>query len=56
VRNVSHGCVNVSPSNAEWLFNLTLVGDPVTIRNTGSKLEPGDGWTAWDMSWPEFAT
>ena len=55
VRNVSHGCINMSPSNAQWLFDLTLVGDPVTIRNTGSKLEPGDGWTAWDMPWPEFA-
>jgi len=55
VRNVSHGCVNVSPGNAQWLFDQTLVGDPVTVRNTGSKLEPGDGWTAWDLAWPDFA-
>jgi lipoprotein-anchoring transpeptidase ErfK/SrfK len=53
-RNVSHGCVNVSPSNARWLFAKTLVGDPITVRGTGDELAPGNGWTAWDMSWKEF--
>ncbi|WP_229073111.1 Ig-like domain-containing protein [Actinoplanes sp. DH11] len=54
-RNVSHGCVNVSPSNARWLFDKTLVGDPVTVRGTEDKLEYGNGWTPWDVSWEEFA-
>ncbi|MFF5290992.1 L,D-transpeptidase [Paractinoplanes globisporus] len=53
-RNVSHGCVNVSPSNAKWLFDKTLIGDPVIVTGTGSKLAYGDGWTAWNVSWPEF--
>jgi lipoprotein-anchoring transpeptidase ErfK/SrfK len=53
-RNVSHGCVNVSPSNARWLFDKTLIGDPITVRGTGDKLSAGNGWTAWDMSWKEF--
>jgi lipoprotein-anchoring transpeptidase ErfK/SrfK len=53
-RNVSHGCVNVSPSNARWLFDKTLIGDPVTVRGTEDKLAAGNGWTAWDMSWKEF--
>ena len=54
-RNVSHGCVNVSPSNARWLFDKTLIGDPITVRGTGDKLDPGNGWTPWDQSWAEFA-
>ena len=54
-RNVSHGCVNVSPSNARWLFDKTLIGDPITVRGTGTKLEPGNGWTAWNLSWKDFA-
>jgi lipoprotein-anchoring transpeptidase ErfK/SrfK len=53
-RNVSHGCVNVSPSNARWLFDKTLVGDPITVRGTGDKLDVGNGWTAWDLSWKDF--
>jgi lipoprotein-anchoring transpeptidase ErfK/SrfK len=52
--NVSHGCVNVSPSNARWLFDKTLVGDPITVSGTGDELEYGNGWTAWDLSWDEF--
>lgn len=54
VRNVSHGCVNVSGSNAAWLFGLTLVGDPVTVRGTERGLDPGDGWTAWNVPWSEY--
>ncbi|WP_306213624.1 L,D-transpeptidase [Actinoplanes sp. RD1] len=53
-RNVSHGCVNVSPSNARWLFARTLVGDPITVRGTEDKLAYGNGWTPWDVSWKEF--
>ncbi len=53
-RNVSHGCVNVSPSNARWLFDKTLIGDPVTVKGTGDKLTSGNGWTAWDVTWEQF--
>jgi lipoprotein-anchoring transpeptidase ErfK/SrfK len=52
--NVSHGCANVSPENAAWLMKVTHVGDLVTVRGTGTKLTPGNGWTAWDMSWDQF--
>ncbi|MFG1609177.1 Ig-like domain-containing protein [Actinoplanes sp. NPDC049265] len=54
-RNVSHGCVNVAPSNARWLFDKTLIGDPITVTGTEDKLSYGDGWTAWNVSWKEFA-
>jgi lipoprotein-anchoring transpeptidase ErfK/SrfK len=53
-RNVSHGCVNLSPSNARWLFDRSKVGDPVTVKGTERKLVAGNGWTAWDLSWDEF--
>ncbi len=55
-RNVSHGCVNVSTANAKWLFSQTLIGDPITVLGTERKLVPGNGWTAWSMSWSEFVT
>lgn len=53
-RNVSHGCTNLSPANAEWLFGLTRIGDPVTVRGTKRQLKHGDGWTMWNMSWDNF--
>lgn len=54
VRNVSHGCTNVSGENAAWLMSVTQVGDLVTITGTEVALEPGNGWTVWDLSWDEF--
>jgi lipoprotein-anchoring transpeptidase ErfK/SrfK len=52
--NVSHGCVNLGPGNAAWLFEESHVGDPVTVSGTEVKLAEGNGWTVWDMSWDEF--
>jgi lipoprotein-anchoring transpeptidase ErfK/SrfK len=52
--NVSHGCVNMSTSNAAWLFGITKMGDPVTIRGTERRLANGNGWTAWNVSWGQW--
>ncbi|MPZ25786.1 MAG: L,D-transpeptidase family protein [Micromonosporaceae bacterium] len=54
VRNVSHGCVNLAPDDAKWLFRRIKVGDPVIVTGTEHDLTQGNGWTAWDMSWEEF--
>ena len=53
-RNVSHGCVNMSQENAAWLFDQTLVGDPVTVRGTERRLADGNGWTPWLFRWPDY--
>ncbi|GGQ77743.1 hypothetical protein GCM10010166_54640 [Couchioplanes caeruleus subsp. azureus] len=53
-RNVSHGCVNVSMAMGKWLFERTLMGDPVTVSGTEDRLENGNGWTDWNMSWDEY--
>jgi lipoprotein-anchoring transpeptidase ErfK/SrfK len=52
--NVSHGCTNVSTENAKWLFGITHVGDPVIVKNTGSPLQWGNGYTDWDKSFDEY--
>ncbi|WP_155372623.1 L,D-transpeptidase [Catellatospora vulcania] len=54
VRNVSHGCVNVSMANAVYLFNLTSVGTPVTVKGTERKVKPANGWTAWSVGWEDY--
>ena len=53
-RNVSHGCVNVSVENGKWIYEWVRVGDPVVVKGTERRLPPGQGWTAWDMSWEQF--
>ncbi len=30
--NVSHGCISLSPTDAEWYFNTVHVGDPVIVK------------------------
>ncbi|MEV6690463.1 Ig-like domain-containing protein [Micromonospora sp. NPDC051196] len=52
--NVSHGCVNVSMANGAWLFNNTKVGDPIVVKGTERKLQLGNGWTDWNVSWEQY--
>ncbi|MEV4812395.1 L,D-transpeptidase [Micromonospora avicenniae] len=52
--NTSHGCTNVSAAAADWLMNVTKVGDLVTVKGTEVELQYGNGWTAWNVSWDEF--
>jgi lipoprotein-anchoring transpeptidase ErfK/SrfK len=52
--NVSHGCVNVSMAMGAWLFSQTRIGDPITVKGTERKLQNGNGWTDWNMSWEEY--
>jgi lipoprotein-anchoring transpeptidase ErfK/SrfK len=53
--NVSHGCLNVSPSNAIWFYNNTKRGDIVQIVNTvGSTLPGTDGLGDWNIPWDQW--
>ncbi len=52
--NVSHGCVGMSPSNAQWLFGLTKVGDPVEVTGTDRPMEAANGYGDWNVPWREY--
>jgi lipoprotein-anchoring transpeptidase ErfK/SrfK len=52
--NVSHGCVNLSPTNAKWFFDLAKKGDAVEITRSGRNVKPGDGWTDWTVPWASY--
>ncbi|MDZ4236163.1 MAG: L,D-transpeptidase, partial [Dietzia sp.] len=48
--NVSHGCINLSPANAQWFFDNFGSGDPVVIKNTGGGLyNQPDGASDWQI-------
>jgi lipoprotein-anchoring transpeptidase ErfK/SrfK len=52
--NVSHGCVNLSPANAETYYNLAVPGDPVTVTGSPKGGTWGNGWTYWFLSWTDL--
>ncbi|MBT0568275.1 Ig-like domain-containing protein [Williamsia sp. CHRR-6] len=50
--NVSNGCLNLSPENAEWFMNTSLRGDIVIVKNTVGDILPGnDGLGDWNIPW-----
>lgn len=56
VDNVSHGCINLNPTNAKTFFDFSRVGDVVEV--TGSPRPPvtGDhGVMDWSTPWNDWA-
>ncbi|MCW2622057.1 MAG: ErfK/YbiS/YcfS/YnhG [Frankiales bacterium] len=55
VANVSHGCINLAPPDAEWYFNLAKRGDVVKIVNAVQPpLTYDAGSQDWNMSYAEW--
>ncbi len=55
VTNVSHGCVNVSPSNALAFYNFSRVGDVVEVVGSPRPPAQGDhGVMDWSTPWSQW--
>ena len=54
-RNVSHGCVNLSPDRATTFFNWSRPGDIVQVKNTGRPADAGDGEGDWQIPFEQYA-
>jgi lipoprotein-anchoring transpeptidase ErfK/SrfK len=52
--NVSHGCVNLPPADAQTYYNMAVPGDPITITNSTAAGKWDDGWTEWFLSWSQY--
>ena len=52
--NVSHGCVNLAPANAETYYKLAVPGDPITISDSPKAGKWDNGWTEWFLSWQQL--
>ena len=46
-RDVSHGCINISPTNAKWYFDNSSIGDPVIVKNSTGTYTRNDGSNDW---------
>jgi lipoprotein-anchoring transpeptidase ErfK/SrfK len=47
-RDVSHGCINISPSNARWFYDNFGAGDPIIVKNSsGGNYKKNDGSADW---------
>jgi lipoprotein-anchoring transpeptidase ErfK/SrfK len=52
--NVSHGCVNMPPADAEIYYNMAVPGDPVTITGSPRAGVFDNGWTMWFLPWASY--
>jgi len=54
-RNVSHGCVNVSTSDAKWFYGFSMQGDIINIIGSSRGPSSSDAGTMdWNMSWDKW--
>ena len=52
--NVSHGCVNMSPADAQTFYNMAVPGDPVTVTGSPKAGTWDNGWTMWFLNWKQW--
>jgi len=48
-RNVSHGCINISPANAKWFYDNFDIGDPIVVTNSVGSYTQNDGGQDWQI-------
>ncbi|MGN6252359.1 MAG: Ig-like domain-containing protein [Marmoricola sp.] len=52
--NVSHGCTGMSTANAAWLYNNSLIGDPVEFTGTNRPMTLTNGYGDWNESFAQY--
>ncbi|MFV0463742.1 MAG: Ig-like domain-containing protein [Nostocoides sp.] len=52
--NVSHGCVNVGPDNAIWMYKFSKVGDIVQFTGSNRPFLPTEGIGVWQYSYANW--
>jgi lipoprotein-anchoring transpeptidase ErfK/SrfK len=52
--NVSHGCVNLPPADAQTYYNMSIPGDPITVTNSTAAGKWDDGWTEWFLPFSQY--
>jgi hypothetical protein len=45
----------MSTGNARWLFDQVLIGDPVITTGSRRRVELGNGYADWNLSYAQYA-
>jgi len=55
IANRSHGCTNLTLSDARWVFDRVREGDPIVTKGTGRSTESWNGLGGvWNMPWEKW--
>jgi lipoprotein-anchoring transpeptidase ErfK/SrfK len=54
VQNDSHGCFNLSTTDAKWFYDNFQPGDIVILSGTPDKVTIDRGYGDWNVSWDEW--
>ncbi|MFI5892414.1 Ig-like domain-containing protein [Actinoplanes sp. NPDC051513] len=52
--NLSHGCINLSVSDAKWVYENFMIGDVVDVRNSPRKLQLWNGLGDWTVPFEKY--
>ncbi|MBM9466535.1 L,D-transpeptidase [Nakamurella leprariae] len=53
-QNVSHGCINMGPGDAQRYYDSALYGDPVEVSGTGVEMSEKDYIYDWAYTYEEW--
>jgi lipoprotein-anchoring transpeptidase ErfK/SrfK len=54
--NISHGCINLSVADAQWVYDNFIVGDVVDVRNSPKSLPISDGLGDWTVPYDKYGS
>ncbi|MBS43233.1 MAG: hypothetical protein CMH83_08755 [Nocardioides sp.] len=52
--NVSHGCTGLSTANAQWLYQMTQIGDVVEYTGTDRPMTLDNGYGDWNETFQQY--
>ena len=50
----SHGCIHAGTEDAKWFYDFSQRGDVVKVEGTDRKLDWGNGWGYWQLSFEQW--
>lgn len=52
--NSSHGCINLSTEDAQWVYDTFILGDVVEVKNSPKPLPVWDGLGDWQLGYDKY--